>query len=65
MKSIIENNKIKMKENESNPNYSKPIKIPFFYITESLCKILKEKITFILNNKVTNKSRYFSFHQLL
>ena len=48
---IIKEKKIKMEETKRNPYYSRINKVPFFYIIESICIIIKEKIYDIINNK--------------
>ena len=58
--SIIVNNKIKMEESKRNPNNSRIIKFSFFYIIEPMCKILKEKISNILMEKIDAKKKILS-----
>ena len=50
--SIIKEKKVEMeKDPKRNPYSSKINKVSFFYIIESLCKILKEQLINILNNR--------------
>ena len=48
IKELIENKKIKIEEDSRNPSYTRINKLCFFYVIESLCIILKEKILSIL-----------------
>ena len=50
IKAIIINKKIEMEDTNRNPYYSKINKLSFFYIIESMCEILKEKLSDILVN---------------
>ena len=54
IKPIIEEKKIEMEITRRNPHYSRIIKLPFFYIIETLSKILKEKIIDLLNDSKIN-----------
>ena len=52
---IIKDKKVEIEEDEKrNPYYCKINKIPFFYIIESLCKILKEQLVDMIKNKDNN-----------
>ena len=51
---IIEEKKIQMECSERNQYYSRINKFSFFYIIEALCKLLKEKINNVLNDKNSN-----------
>ena len=64
---IIEEKKIQMECSERNQYYSRINKFSFFYIIEALCKLLKEKINNVLNDKNFNsynkKKEFFSLIQ--
>ena len=50
---LIINKKIEMKDSDINRKYSRIYKLPFFYIIESLSKIFKDKLSYILQNTDT------------
>mgnify|MGYP002623021467 CR=1 FL=1 len=51
----IENKKNMMEEDPRNPSYSRINKLCFFYISESLCNIMKEKILSVLKDEYNFK----------
>ena len=61
IKSMINNNEIKMENSNRNSHYNKIFKSYFFYIIESLCKILKQELKEIISvcNDTNKKIRYF------
>ena len=65
--SMIRNKKISMEESKRNSYYNKINKFCFFYILESLCRILNEKIYEMLDIKrdVNEKISYFKSVQYL
>ena len=52
----IETKKVIMEEDPRSPSYTRVNKLCFFYITESLCNILKEKILFVLKDEINFKN---------
>ena len=65
---LIKNKEIKMERSDKNKDINQINKAPFFYIIESICKIMNKKICLILKkqkDKDSNESdKYFSSVQL-
>ena len=55
VKKNIETKKVIMEEDPRSPSYTRVNKLCFFYIIESLCNILKEKILLVLKDEINFK----------